>query len=315
MNLLKLSPNNQKQLYNYKNTFLSITKLYENKKLPNKILFTGSKGIGKATLSYHLINYIFSKNEDYNYDITNLQINDENKSYKLVLSNSHPNLHLIDLIDEKKVIEISQIRSMINYTNKSSFNNKERIILIDNVENLNLNSLNALLKIVEEPNENVFFILILDNSKKILDTLKSRCLKFNFNLSIDKSVDVTNKIINKNIFDLINKDLICCYNTPGDYINLLNFSSSSKIDILNTVLKKFLVNLIDEKYYKKNNFVKNNIYKFLELYFLNLMNLKDSQKKINLLYKDFIRKIYKMKKFNLDEESFFIEFKTKVLNG
>ena len=45
------------------------------------------------------------------------------------------------------------------------------------------------------------------------------------------------------------------------------------------------------------------------------MNLKDSQKKINLLYKDFIRKIYKMKKFNLDEESFFIEFKTKVLNG
>ena len=168
---------------------------------------------------------------------------------------------------------------MINYTNKSSFNNKERIILIDNVENLNLNSLNALLKIVEEPNENVFFILIFDNSRKLLDTLKSRCLKFNFNLSIDKSVDVTNKIINKNIFDLINKDLICCYNTPGDYINLLNFSSSSKIDILNTVLKKFLVNLIDEKYYKKNNFVKKNIYKYLELYFLNLMNLKDSQKK------------------------------------
>ena len=315
MNLLDLTPKNQKRLFTHNNIFLNIIKLYNENKLPNKILFSGQKGIGKATMAYHLINYIFSKNEDYNYDITNLQINDENKSYKLVLSNSHPNLHLIDLIDEKKVIEISQIRSMINYTNKSSFNNKERIILIDNVENLNLNSLNALLKIVEEPNENVFFILIFDNSKKILDTLKSRCLKFNFNLSIDKSVDVTNKIINKNIFDLINKDLICCYNTPGDYINLLNFSSSSKIDILNTVLKKFLVNLIDEKYYKKNNFVKNNIYKFLELYFLNLMNLKDSQKKINLLYKYFTRKIYKMKKFNLDEESFFIEFKTKVLNG
>ena len=315
MNLLKLSPNNQKQLYNYKNTFLSITKLYENKKLPNKILFTGSKGIGKATLSYHLINYIFSKNEDFKYDINKYQINQLNRSYKLIINNSHPNFNLINVLEGKKIIEISQIRQMINYTNKSSFNNKERIILIDNVENLNLNSLNALLKIVEEPNENVFFILILDNSKKILDTLKSRCLKFNFNLSIDKSVDVTNKIINKNIFDLINKDLICCYNTPGDYINLLNFSSSSKIDILNTVLKKFLVNLIDEKYYKKNNFVKNNIYKYLELYFLNLMNLKDSQKKINLLYKYFTRKIYKMKKFNLDEESFFIEFKTKVLNG
>ena len=71
---------------------------------------------------------------------------------------------------------------MINYANKSSFNNKERIILIDNVENLNLNSSNALLKIIEEPNDNVFFILIFDNTKKILETVKSRCLKFNFTL-------------------------------------------------------------------------------------------------------------------------------------
>ena len=69
---------------------------------------------------------------------------------------------------------------MINYANKSAFNNKERIILIDNAENLNLNSSNALLKIIEEPNDNVFFILIFDNNKKILETVKSRCLKFNF---------------------------------------------------------------------------------------------------------------------------------------
>ena len=98
MNLLKLSPNNQKQLYNYKNTFLSITKLYENKKLPNKILFTGSKGIGKATLSYHLINYIFSKNEDFKYDINKYQINQLNRSYKLIINNSHPNFNLINVL-------------------------------------------------------------------------------------------------------------------------------------------------------------------------------------------------------------------------
>ena len=47
---------------------------------------------------------------------------------------------------------------MINYTNKSTFNNMARFILIDNVENLNKNSVNALLKIIEEPNENIFFI-------------------------------------------------------------------------------------------------------------------------------------------------------------
>ncbi len=46
---------------------------------------------------------------------------------------------------------------MINYANKTAFNNSERIVLIDNAENLNLNSLNALLKIVEEPNEILFY--------------------------------------------------------------------------------------------------------------------------------------------------------------
>ena len=43
-----------------------------------------------------------------------------------------------------------------------------KIILIDNVENLNLNSVNALLKIIEEPNENIIFILIHDLTKKNL---------------------------------------------------------------------------------------------------------------------------------------------------
>ena len=74
---------------------------------------------------------------------------------------------VIDLVDEKKNIDVAQIRKMINYTNKSTFNNKSRFILIDNIENLNKNSVNALLKIVEEPNDNIFFILINNNEKKI----------------------------------------------------------------------------------------------------------------------------------------------------
>jgi len=45
---------------------------------------------------------------------------------------------------------------MITYTNMSTFNNQARFILIDNIEHLNKNSVNALLKIIEEPNDNVF---------------------------------------------------------------------------------------------------------------------------------------------------------------
>ena len=314
MNLLELKSSNQKQLFSYKNTFLDIVNLYNQKKLPNKILFSGPKGIGKATFAYHLINYIFSKDEESNYDIDNLHINDSNKSFKLVLNQTHPNFHLIDLLDEKKIIEISQIRNMINYANKSAFNNKERIVLIDNAENLNLSSSNALLKIIEEPNENVFFILIFDNNRKIIETIKSRCLKFNLFLTFDECLDTTNKIIGNNIYQIVNKDLINHYSTVGDLVNLVNFSSSSKMSLLELNLKDFLINLIDEKYYKKNIYIKKNIYKYIEYYLLKLMYLNKSKKKINSLYRNFINKIYNLQKFNLDEESFFIEFNKIIFN-
>ena len=70
-------------------------------------------------------------------------------------------------------MRVIKIREMIKYANKSSFNKKPRFVLIDNVENLNINSLNALLKIVEEPNENLFFILVHDSRKKISESLFS----------------------------------------------------------------------------------------------------------------------------------------------
>ena len=46
---------------------------------------------------------------------------------------------------------------MINFTNKSSFNNKLKIILIDNIEYLNFNLIKCFIKIIEEPNNNIFF--------------------------------------------------------------------------------------------------------------------------------------------------------------
>ena len=117
-------------------------------------------------------------------DICKDQINENNRSFKLLQNGSHPNFYLVDTLDEKKFIEISQIRKMIDYTNKSSFNNEPRIILIDNIENLNKSSINALLKVAEEPGNNIYFIFIHNHSKKILNTLKSRCISFKINLFI-----------------------------------------------------------------------------------------------------------------------------------
>ena len=53
----------------------AVKELYKNKKLPNKILLSGEKGIGKSTLAYHIINHILSIDEDYSYDFKNFRIN------------------------------------------------------------------------------------------------------------------------------------------------------------------------------------------------------------------------------------------------
>tara|TARA_B110001454_G_scaffold95707_1_gene90778 strand:- start:37 stop:969 length:933 start_codon:yes stop_codon:yes gene_type:complete len=310
-----MHPSEQIQLYGLDKYFNEIKKLYDLKKMPNKIMLSGKKGSGKSTMAYHIINYILSQSEENKYDTEKFSINNLNRSYKLLKNKSHPNFYLIDLIDEKKNIEISQIRQMINYTNKSSFNEIPRFILIDNIENLNKNSSNALLKIIEEPNENIFFILIHNNNKRILPTLKSRCLTFKINLSFKQTVDICNFLLNENLLNLINNDLINYYSTPGDFINLINFGKEKKIDLKEFTLVSFLYFLIDNNYYKKDKFIKDLIISYIELYFLKRYQLSNTKNKILDIYYNFTKKINNTNTFNLDDESLFLEFKSKLLNG
>ena len=312
---MKLKPSENIQLYGMKYFFNEIISLYKEKKLPTKILLSGKKCLGKSTLAYHIINYILSNNEMFKYDSSKLTINKDNKSFKLLQNNTHPNFYLIDLISEKKNIDVGQIREMISYTNKSTFNNMERFILIDNIENLNKNSINALLKIIEEPNENIFFILINNSEKNILPTLKSRCLKFMINFTFTESVNVSNQILGVNILDFINHDLINYYNTPGEIVNLVNFSKDKNIDLNDYSLVNFLNLLIDNGYYKKNKIVKILLINFIELFFLKEYKFSKSKNSLLNFYHNFMNKIYNTEKFNLDEESLFLEFKTKLLNG
>ena len=295
--------------------FNEITKLYNSKKMPTKILLSGKKGLGKSTLAYHIVNYILSENEEYKYDLTRFTINKENKSFKLVQNNTHPNFYLIDLLYDKKNIDISQIRNVISYTYKSSFNVMPRLILIDNIETLNRNSVNALLKVIEEPNKNIYFILINNNEKLILPTLKSRCLTFKINFTFEQSMLVSNQILNRNLLDLINYELINYYTTPGEIIDLINFSKEKNIELKDYTLINLLNLLIDNGYYKKNRFVKKLLFNFIELYFLKEYKTSKTKQKLLNFYHNFINKIHNTEKFNLDEESLFLEFKSKLLNG
>ena len=309
-----LQPSENTQLFGMSNYFSEIIKLYNKKKMPNKILLSGKRGMGKSTLAYHIVNYILSLKEDFKYDINKFCIHKENRSYKLIQNFSHTNFYLIDLLKEKKSIDVAQIREMITYTNKSSFNSEPKFILIDNIENLNKNSNNALLKIIEEPNNGVHFILINNNEKKISSTLKSRCLIFKINFTFDESINVINSILKRNIFELINTDLINFYITPGDAINLINFASEKKIDLLKYNLKEFLKLLINNEYYRKNRFIKDITINFIELFFLKQYKLSNKKNSLLLFYHIFLNKVNDTEKFNLDDETLFLEFKSKLLN-
>ena len=77
-----------KKLIGHESVYSEIIRLYKNNRLPNKIILSGKKGIGKSLLTNQLINYIYSKNK-----------------HNLVLENySHPNIFKIFKENEKKQI-------------------------------------------------------------------------------------------------------------------------------------------------------------------------------------------------------------------
>ena len=185
----KILPNKQEKLFSYNKYFKLFINLYENNLLPSKILLSGQSGIGKSTFVYHFINYVLSKQESYPYDLKNFTINPLNKSFRKVSQLYHPNFYLIENYIDKKTIDIKQVRSMIEYTSKTTYEKKIKFVLI------NLHSVNALLKTVEEPTSNTFLFLIHDSTKKLIATLKSRCVEFKIFFSQQEKESITNNLL------------------------------------------------------------------------------------------------------------------------
>ncbi len=310
--MIELKPINQVKLFGLDKFMTDLINLYKKNKFPNKLLLSGQKGLGKSTLAYHFVNYVLSSDQEFNYDIDNFEINPSNQSYKTALNKSNPNLIIVDINHEKKTIDINQIRQLISNLNKSSFNQKPRFVVIDNIEFLNNNSINALLKVLEEPNFNVHFLLI-NNNKKVLSTLLSRCINYKIFLTHKESYEVSDKILNNKLNEIINKDLINYYITPGNIYKLAKFAEANKYNLIDFDLKKFLKIIIKESYYKKDKSIKYMVFDLIEFYFRKI-NLSFSSKMYQR-YNYFIKKISDTKNFNLDEESIFIEFNEEILNG
>ena len=304
-----LNPNSQLELYGYKEKFNFFVSLFKKNKLPNSILLSGSKGIGKSTFAYHFINYLFSVNEENPYSVDKNTINKNNLSYRHLLNNTHTNFFLIEKEKDEKEIKIENIRNLLKFLSKTTDSRNLKIVLIDNVEDLNINSSNTLLKALEEPNENTFFFLIYNNANRLINTIKSRCINFNFFLSYEQKKTILQKILYQYDikFDLkkINNSFV--QDSPRNFIKFLSLNSDNLLDIIFEYLNNFkldknlnnlnFLSLLIEKYY--NELLLNNNYNIM----LHLHN-----------YSKVILYINNLRKFNLNDKNTLILIEDILLN-
>ena len=161
--------NFSKNIIGHQNIIDKLLYKFENNTLHNSLIFFGQKGIGKTTLTFNFISQVLKK----------IDYNNYNNHVGLLYKNSHPNLRYITRsYDESKdktseYISIDQIRGLNNFINQSAFNNIPKFIIFDSADYFNKNSSNSLLKILEEPSNNTYFILISHQLSNILPTIRS----------------------------------------------------------------------------------------------------------------------------------------------
>ena len=310
-----LDPKMQIELFGYEYYFQMFVEMYNKKKLPNTILLTGDKGMGKATFLYHFINYILSKEEKNKYLLPNFTINQENMSYKNICSNIHPNVYLLENDYKTEATGIDDIRKAIKFLNKTTFNLNLKIVLIDNVENLNLNSTNALLKSLEEPDQNTYFFIINNNTNKLIETIRSRCIEFKIFFSpLEKAAILKNLLFQYKNDNVLNNYPINNFDTPGNYLRILNIIEDKNINTFNN--KLLSIQFFIEKFkLQKDPFILNVISRFVEVFYNELIS--NGKKNLSYYYNNksiILDKINETKKFNLDKNNLFTYLLGKIEN-
>jgi len=154
-----------------------LTNRINNKTLPHAILLKGSSGLGKSTFALSLAAFLLCEQKQ----LTSSVCCGTCKSCKLIQANTHPDLHLLQLTDEHKVIKIEQVREIIDITSKKSHQSGYQLIIIDPADSMNIAASNALLKTLEEPSDSTVFILVSSRPSAIPITIRSRCQHVIFN--------------------------------------------------------------------------------------------------------------------------------------
>ncbi len=155
----------------------SFTKQVDERRLPHAILLVGPDGVGCVDLSLSMAQYLLCVAPQ------NGQSCGQCKSCHLTRVDGHPDLHLLTLeVNEKtkkqaQSIRIQQVREVSESIANTAQQGGRKLIVIHPAESMNINSANALLKSLEEPNGDCVFILVSEQPAFLAATIRSRCTR------------------------------------------------------------------------------------------------------------------------------------------
>ena len=161
--------------------------------LHHAYLFFGREGLGKQLLLSNLSQGILCED-------TSIFPCGECQNCKLFLSQHHPDFHRLSIEEGKKNISIAQVIDLREKIYESSFLGKSKIILIPNIESMSRDASDSILKILEEPPKNTFFIMSSNFIHLIPSTIRSRSVEIEIqNPSIEECREWLSESYSENI--------------------------------------------------------------------------------------------------------------------
>jgi len=182
--------------------------LFNAGRLPHGMIFSGIKGVGKATFAYRFARFLMKESaksdssmggglfgDDESVAPTSMNVSPDDPICAQIESAAHLDFNIVEpalkanSTQKRDVIEVAQIRKISDFFRfKSSHDGGWRIALIDDADLMNRNAQNALLKLLEEPPKNAVIILICHRLGSMLPTIRSRCQTFNFDPLADEKI-------------------------------------------------------------------------------------------------------------------------------